>query len=149
MMNRQRRLIAIGLMVILFGAAGPLSAQDQQKDQKIEQPGLLAVLFYADWCNSCKILEPKLNQVKREFQDKSVLFTRFDLTDDFTKDQSAHFAALIGLENFYRESEGKTGFMLLIDGQSKKLLGKITKEKSPDEIRTMLTHALKGHSTND
>ncbi len=105
---------------------------------------MLAVLFYADWCNSCKTLEPNLNKVKRDFQGQSILFTRFDLTDDFTKDQSAQYAALLGLENYYQENAGKTGYMLLIDRQSKKVLGRITKQNSPEEIKAAISNALAG-----
>jgi thiol-disulfide isomerase/thioredoxin len=119
------------------------------QEPRSEPPKLLAMLFYADWCASCKALEPKLNQVKRDFQGKPVFFTRFDLTDEFTKDQSAQYAALLGLENYYRENDGKTGFMLLIDAKSKKLLGKITKLNTPDEIKTMLTKALTGQATSN
>ena len=144
-MNMKRMFRVATLTLVLSSAPISLFAQEPKQEPKIEKPKLLAVLFYADWCNSCKVLEPKLNQVKREFQGKPILFTRFDMTDEFTKDQSANYAALVGLENFYRENDGKTGFVLLIDTESKKLLGRITKEKTPEEIRTALTHALKGN----
>lgn len=144
-MNMKGTFVAVIFGFALLAMPANRLAQQAQGEIKVEQPKLLALLFYADWCNSCKVLEPKLDQVKREFQTKSVLFTRFDMTDDFTKDQSAHYAALVGLEKFYGENAGKTGFMLLIETGSKKLLGKITKDKSADEIKSMLTHALMGH----
>ncbi len=132
-------------------ALGLLTAPIQMfaQDPKIEPPKLLAVMFHADWCATCKVLEPKLNQVKRDFQGQSVLFTQFDLTDEFTKDQSARYAALLGLENIYRENANKTGFMLLINWPSKRVLGKITKEKNPEEIKSMLTHAQMGHPVSE
>ena len=62
---------------------------------------------------------------------------------------AARYAALLGLENYYRENDGKTGYMLLIDAQSKKLFGKITKLNSTEEIKTMLTQAIAGRSSGD
>lgn len=115
------------------------------QEPKMESPKLLAVLFHADWCSTCHVIEPKLDQVKRQFQDQSVLFTQFDLTDDFTKDQAAHYAALLGLEQVFRENLKRTGFVLLVDWPSKKVLGKITKDKSPEEIKSILLHAQMGH----
>lgn len=139
------------ILTLAVLALGCLTAPIQMfaQDPKIESPKLLAVMFHADWCATCKALEPKIDQVKRDFQGQPVLFTRFDLTDEFTTDQSARYAALLGLENIYRENANKTGFMLLINWPSKKVLGKITKEKSPEEIKAMLTHAQMGHPVSD
>lgn len=136
--------VLFGLLFVLMPASS-LGTQSSPQAAEPGKPKLIALLMYADWCASCRVLEPKLNEVKREFQGKPVLFTRFDLTDEFTKDQSAQYAAWVGLGEYYVENEGKTGFLLLIDAESKKLLGKVTKEKSPDEIRSMLKHALMGH----
>ncbi|MCA1574111.1 MAG: hypothetical protein LC770_06140, partial [Acidobacteria bacterium] len=122
-MKFKRVLISTVLVLGISTVLVALKAQEGLKDKKVESPKVLAVLFYADWCSSCKALEPNLNKVKRDFQGQSILFTRFDLTDDFTKDQSAQYAALLGLENYYQENAGKTGYVLLIDRQSKKVLG--------------------------
>lgn len=32
------------------------------------KPQVVGVLFYADWRNSCKTLEPKLNAIKKDFE---------------------------------------------------------------------------------
>ena len=143
-MKFKRVFISTVLVLGISPALVALKAQEEAKNQKVESPKVLAVLFYADWCNSCKALEPNLNKVKHDFQGQSILFTRFDLTDDFTKDQSARYAALLGLENYYQENAGKTGYMLLIDTQSKKVLGKITKQNSLEEIKAAFSNALVG-----
>jgi thiol-disulfide isomerase/thioredoxin len=144
-MNTKKTRTSVILVLSLLSGSLQLLAQDP----KIEPPTLLAVLFHADWCATCKVLEPKLEQVKRDFPNESVLFTQFDLTDDFTTDQSAYYAASIGLEKIYRENANKTGFVLLIDGKNKKVLGKITREKTPEEMKSMLRRALIGHPVSD
>jgi thiol-disulfide isomerase/thioredoxin len=142
-------VVALGLLIAPATPFAQAPKQAPKPPLRIEPPKVLGALFYADWCGSCKALEPKLNQVKRDFQGQPILFTRFDLTDDFTNDQSARYAALLGLENYYRENDGKTGFMLLFDAQSKKLIGKITKLNTPEEIKAMLTQALAGRASGD
>ncbi len=142
-MNRKLTTIVF-LFSVLSISVIALAQQHQAPKQKVEPPKVLAVLFYADWCSSCKELEPKLNKVKRDFEGKPILFTRFDLTDEFTNDQAARYAALLGLESYYTENAGKTGYILLIDSQSKKVLGRINKQDSPAEIKAALTKALSG-----
>jgi len=59
--------------------------------------------------------------------------------DEFTNDQSANYATLLGLENW---NGGKTGYVLLIDAKTKKVLGKISKQASPTEMKAALTKCL-------
>src|SRR5713226_3585374 len=139
----KHKLTTVILLLSLLSITAIAQAQEKQPPkQKVERPKVLAVLFYADWCSSCKELEPKLNKVKRDFEGKPILFTRFDLTDEFTNDQAARYAALLGLESYYTENAGKTGYMLLIDSHSKKVLGRINKQDSPADMKAALTKAL-------
>lgn len=138
-MRKVGSIIMIALIALIVVAPAGLMAQDP----KVEPPKVVGVLMYADWCSSCKVLEPKLNPVKRGFEDKPILFTRFDLTDDFTIDQSARFAALLGLEKLFKENAGKTGYMALIEWPSRRSLGVITKDNTPEEIKAVLSRLVK------
>jgi len=103
---------------------------------------LIAITMYADWCGSCKVLDPKVDAVKKEFKGKGVFFTQFDFTDDFTTEQSAHYASLVGLENLYSEHAGKTGYMLLIKPETKEVVSRITRDNSEEEIKQTILNAL-------
>jgi len=142
-MKRILTLVFFG--VSLLSIASTVRAQQHlTAEQNVSPPKLLAVLFYADWCGWCKELEPKLNKVKGDFRGQPILFTRFDLTNEFTNDQSARYAALLGLEKYYVDNKGDTGYMLLIDSKTKKVLGKISRQDSPQEMKAALTKALSG-----
>jgi thiol-disulfide isomerase/thioredoxin len=116
-------------------------AEPKQPPPAAQLPKVVAVEFYADWCAACKVLTPKFSEARSSFQ-KSILFARFDLTNDYTKDQSAYFAAVAGLEEVYRRGNGRTGMVALVDAKSKKVLSVVSSTKSVEEIRTMLNDAI-------
>ncbi len=127
------------------------SAQEQQQPAKpdpkpavkaAELPRIVVVEFYADWCAVCRELMPKLTEAKSAFQGKTVLFARFDMTDDFTREQASYMAAFAGLEDVYRRGNGRTGVVALVDAKTKKLLGLIGRDKSIEEIKAMLNDAV-------
>jgi hypothetical protein len=76
---------------------------------------LIALWMYADWCGMCKVLDPKVNQVKEGFKGRGTFFAVFDQADEFAKEQSALHAKLLGLEHLQKEFEGRTGLLILID----------------------------------
>ncbi|HEY5552644.1 MAG TPA: thioredoxin domain-containing protein [Opitutaceae bacterium] len=127
-------LLAAALML---GAAATASAE-------AAKPKVVGLLFYADWCSSCKVLEPKLDAIKKDFAGQPVLFTRVDFTDDFTKEQSDLLASYMGIDDAYVEQGRKTGFMLLIDTESKQVLGRLVKTQSEAELKAGIEAALKG-----
>ncbi len=141
----------IALLIFLALASNVPGHPAQATAISASRPSLLAIFFTAEWCGRCKILKPKMEQVQRGFAGQSVLFTQFDLTDDFTREQSGRYAALLGLEALYREYDskesGRTGFILLVDANSRKTVGEITSELMPAEIRTRIETAIKEVAT--
>ncbi len=108
-------------------------------------PKVIAASFHADWCGSCKALGPVFKQVKGKYVDSNVLFVKFDKTDDGTSKQSKLLADALGIEDSYK-SHQKTGFILLIDADSKEIKGKLTKVHTADEMDTILRRVLAGES---
>lgn len=94
-----------------------------------EQPEVLGVLFYADWCGSCKVLDPAIQKArgKSDLDNAPVLFVRLDLTDATRRYQASLMASALGLGDFYEKNAGATGFMLLVDAETKEVISRLTK----------------------
>lgn len=129
-----RRLSAAACALVLSVAAQAASPP---------APERLAVLMYADWCNSCKVLDPKLKAVRPEFEQGKILFVRFDFTNERTSHQSSMLAQALGVGGLYEKNAGKTGYVALVDRASGQTIEKITKEHSEGDIRKILGAAAK------
>lgn len=131
----------LGAFILAFGifaAASVAHAKDETRTAKAET---YAVLFYADWCGSCKVIDPKLKEARESLDEGPALFVTFDMTDDKTKNQTALLASAIGLQKLYQENEGRTGFLLVIDAESKEVVDRITTEDSTQAIKTKIASA--------
>jgi thiol-disulfide isomerase/thioredoxin len=122
--------------------------QEEKQEMKAEPPNVIAVEFYADWCSTCKVLMPKILEARKHLQGKPVLFVRFDMTDEFTKQQASYMAAFAGLEEVYRRGHGKTGMVALVDAKTKKVLSVIGQKKTPEEINVMFDEAVSKANAN-
>ena len=54
---------------------------------EVKGDGLYAITFHADWCGSCKALEPLMSKArgKADLDNENVLFITLDLTDATTR----------------------------------------------------------------
>jgi thiol-disulfide isomerase/thioredoxin len=146
-MNRRRifsGMLTICMLVFIAAAAQQARADEAASQQK---PQVVGLIFYADWCGTCKVLEPRIDEVKKELTDKPVLITRVDLTDEATRAQSQLFANWVGLGEIYREQGGATGFMLLIDPEEQKVIQRIGAQHTEEQIRQAIDQALAAASS--
>jgi len=116
----------------------------QEVTSKIMETKTKAVLVYADWCGSCKVLDPKVKKVQAMGKMPGLEFVTLDYTD---KDADAFYIAAneAGVAEAVKTYLGdtiKTGQLLLIDLDDQKVVGKVTKTLDPSEIVTTLEDAL-------
>lgn len=137
-----KRLLTGLLTVFLLGLTLNINTATAQQQETADKPNILGVLMYADWCSKCKQLDPKLSEVQPQFEDQSILFTRFDMTDDFTTSQSGKLASMLGLSSLFQEHKGSTGYMVLLNAQTKEVLKTLKHDQSEQQLKQQITSVL-------
>lgn len=89
------------------------------------EPKLIAVKFHGDWCGSCKKMGSVFTDLTNKLDGTPVLFVELDRTNNTTSHQSSLLASALGLGDVYQSNPG-TGFILLIDGKTREITGKLT-----------------------
>ena len=85
-------------------------------------PDVYVVMFRADWCAPCKVVEPALDQALRNLRDPGIEFVNIDISRG-NGDLNAHTVFDRGLVKQYNSWMGVTGFAAIIDGDTKRTLG--------------------------
>ena len=131
-------LISFVLIAVPFVSFGDQANADGK-------PTIYGVLMYADWCGSCKALDPKIAQARKEanLDQQDILFVRWDLTDETSQHQAEMMASALGLGDAYEANAGKTGFMLLFDARSGEKLATITTKYDAQEIASIIQDKIK------
>lgn len=108
------------------------------------KPMIYAVMMHADWCGTCKALDPKITQAreKGKLDSKNLLFVQLDLTNETTTHQAAMMAAALGITELFDSNAGKTGFMLLIDAETGEKIARITNKLDVESITKHINEAI-------
>ena len=106
---------------------------------------VVAVLTYADWCGSCKVLDPKITAIQAAMEKQGVKFVRLDYTD---KDADNFYAqaAAAGVEAPIRaalDGNIKTGRLYLVPEGGDSAVAMIDKTTTPAQIKEKMMTALK------
>lgn len=150
-MNRKFRaltLSSIALTILVAGMAAMRQDGSGSAPSGTTRPAaaqsakVMALSFYADWCPGCKALAPKLEQLMTSAATQPCLFIKLDQTDR-SSHQAEYMVAALGLADLWKEHAGKTGYTLLIDTKSKKVIGTLTADQDLRAMQTTLASALK------
>lgn len=102
-----------------------------------ERPRLVAAMFRSSWCASCRIIEPRIDDVREDYEDAAVEFIRFDFTLG-RRGELRERAEDAGISDVFLQLEGRTGFMLLIDRETGQVFEAVTTSYDRDNIRAAL-----------
>ena len=108
-----------------------------------EDTKILAVLSYADWCGSCKALDPKVKAVQAANTFDGVEFATIDYT---SRDMDAFFAdaETLGVTAAMRATfpdKVKTGRLYLVNMDSGEVVGTVDKSMDEAAIAAAITEA--------
>ena len=133
MLKRLTMIWACTLAVFVM-TVGVVHARDLAEPQKI------AVYFYADWCANCKVLSPKLEEVKTEndLLKSETLFVKMDLTDKARIHQSILLAQALGIGDFLKQQGSATGYVAVLDAKSHEEVARIDSASTQEEIKAAL-----------
>ena len=136
------------LASLLFVCATALPAAAQTS-----QPELYVVMFRADWCAPCKVVEPRLDGALRSLGDASIEPVTFDISDPGLGEVAAHRAFDREIVPQYNRWLGLTGFAAIIDATSKQTLGCVTmlydEASMATHIRNLKTYAVRDAESFD
>jgi len=102
---------------------------------------LLLVKYHADWCGSCKEIEPKITKLNSRLKGKPIKYIALDLTNKASTKNAKTLASNYGISDLIAEKQ-KTGYVAIIDANSKKILGKLYKTQSVEEMQQQINKLL-------
>jgi len=139
-----RTLTLAAAALLISGAIGLLAAPAgaQRSAGDTETPEIIAVKFHADWCGYCKAMGPVFQELQAKYDQQPALYVVFDHTREFDRRQSAYLASEMGLDEVWAEHGGKTGFVLLIDADSRRVVEKLDHTKDLKQMGAALTSAV-------
>ena len=135
-----KKVFYLFAVVAVFSLA-PGNAKAQCGDDEKSETKLMALTFTSDYCGACKKLKPEVMALQPKLEGKSVEWVSFDFTSDATKAASKAKAAELGLAEIYNKNQA-TGFVLLVDAESKESVAKLTSRQTSDEMYKIVVEKL-------
>lgn len=121
--------------------------------QAQQPPEMYVVIFRADWCGPCKIVEPNLDRALRILNDPAIKVVMIDVSDSPRIERSAHIAFDHQIAAQYNQWYGVTGFAAMIDADTKNTLGCVNMMYDAgamaSHIRNLKTYAVANQASFD
>lgn len=136
-------ILSLALMAVIVTVALVAGMRSAHAQQVEAGPRVLAVKLHADWCSSCRAIEPRFQALREKFGREPVLFATLDLTRDASQVQAYYLAAALGLEEVWHAYASEVGYVLLIDADSKRVLARLTRKQDLATMSAQLTQALR------
>ena len=116
-------------------------------------PDLYVVMYRADWCPPCKIVEPAIDQALATLRDPAIEYVEIDISTPGLGERGAHAAFDRQIVPQYNKWLGLTGFAAIIDATNKQTLGCVNMLYDADSmathIRNLKTYAVRDQTSLD
>ncbi len=141
--RRYWHLLPALMLVGLVALSGATATQpNDEKPPTAEAPKVIALKLHADWCGSCKAMGPVFTDLANKFDTEPVLFVTLDMTTQSQRKQAEYHAAALGIGDLWPTYGKKTGLILLIDAQSRKVVGTLNKTHDIKQMGSALKRAI-------
>lgn len=144
---------ATALKSAAISAAITLAAAASTSAQVAPTPDVYVVMFKADWCAPCKVVEPNLLSALNNLRDPAIEYVEIDISNPGLSEVGAHRAFDRNIVPQYNQWLGITGFAAIIDGDTKQTLGCVNMlydaQATASHIRNLKTFAVANEPTFD
>ncbi|MEL6686937.1 MAG: thioredoxin domain-containing protein [Pseudomonadota bacterium] len=121
---RTRLTSFLTLTALAFASFGTVASIAKAQTYRVTQtmPDVYVVMFRADWCAPCKIVEPRLSDALHSLQDPRIEYLNIDISGG-NGSWNANAVFDRGIVDQYNRWMGVTGFAAIIDADTKRTLG--------------------------
>lgn len=146
---KSNKIIYVALFALVFtlGSFSVVSAQDtmnkdgmMKDDKMMEDKRPVVAIIAAEWCPSCKRIDPVVKEVMAAYSEK-LNFVMFDVTNETTKAAAMETAKKLGLSEFFDEYKGKTSTVAIL--KDKKVVFKTSNNGNKSDYEKAFDKALK------
>lgn len=128
-----RALSAIGLTAALLGSV--LTTQVAQAQE------VLVVNLTADWCSSCKVFDPRLEEATSRIQDSSIERIELDFTNETAIGEAYEKVNGTLAAGVFADYAGLTGMAVLVAADSGEQIECLNKSMTVDVIEHQIKSA--------
>lgn len=128
-----RRLLLTRLLAAAVLSMAVPAARAASVSVTDDAPAALLVQVHADWCGSCKLLDPRVAAMGEALNAENVLVVKLDYTNTATTQQANRLAAALGISDAVAANNG-TGKLLVIRGSDRSLATVLTRSNSDEDI---------------
>ena len=147
------RKLALAISLLFGAAANAQDADLKDANYLTPSPELYVVMFRADWCPPCKVVEPAIDTALRSLSDPSIEYVEIDISHPSLSELSAHRAFDRDIVAQYNRWLGLTGFAAIVDATNKQTLGCVNMmydaQSMATHIRNLKTYAVADQSSFD
>lgn len=145
--------ITTPLKTAVIAAAITMATTASTAAQVLRTPDVYVVMFKADWCAPCKVVEPNLQKALGQLRDPAIEYIEIDISNPGLSEVGAHRAFDRNIVPQYNQWLGITGFAAIIDGDTKQTLGCVNMlydaQATANHIRNLKSFAVANEPTFD
>ena len=143
-----KTLLTLAFAVLAFMPKAQAMDEMHSKTMMDKKPAMIAeaqnikaVVFFADNCSACKVLDPKMQKAMKAINTDKIDVVKFDFSSKETIEATKILATDRELGGLLQKSGAKTGFVTLVgaDGQ---IIDTIGKNDTEAEIAAKLATAI-------